>query len=244
MGAPRNTASARVAIRGFAPNRAQHIIRLIDIQPDPRQLHNSRLNPKRARRRQMRHEAIVAKLQRHHQGRRAQHGIGPTSVMRGNDGERWRGATRLNDRGDLRCRNARDVARQRQHIVALHRKNARHRGNRTRVAVARIVGDHPRPIAAGKFGRDRIKRVDHDARDRRVSERRQHVLQHRRRQRLTLLRRQQRRQTLFGSGEFLHRHRRPHARCHRSRRSTRAAPRTVRASASRSASVFIIVCPR
>ena len=95
--------------------QSEHIVRMVDIQPDPRQLHDRRLDPKRARRRQMRQEAVVAKVQRHHQRRRAQHRIGPTFVMRGNDGERWRGATRRDHRVDLRCRDARDVAGHGQH---------------------------------------------------------------------------------------------------------------------------------
>ena len=142
------------------------------------------------------------------------------------------------------CRDARNIARHSQHCFpALCRKDTCHGGDRAGVAVACAVRHDAGAVASGQFRREWIERVDHDSRQRCLGECRQHVLQHRRSQRLALLRCQQWGQALLGAGEFLHRHRRPDIRCHRSRRSTRAAPRTMRASASRSARVLISVCP-
>ena len=213
-------------------------------RPMPWQLHDRRLDAASTRRGKVRQEAVVAETQRHHQGRRAQHRVRAALVARGNDSERWRRSARRDDRGYFRCRDARNITGHGQHCFpALCRKDTRHGGDRAGVAVACAVRHDAGAVASSQFRRERIERVDHDSRQRCLGECRKHVLQHRRSQRLTLLRCKQWGQALLGAGEFLHRHRRPDFRCHRSRRSTRAAPRTMRASASRSARVLISVCP-
>ena len=83
VGAPRNTASARVTIRGFAPTSARRSSGWSISSPMPGSFTISRLDANRARRRQMRQETVVAKSQRHHQGGEHSTALEPRSSCAG-----------------------------------------------------------------------------------------------------------------------------------------------------------------
>ena len=151
-----------------------------------------RLDPAGSRRIEMRVEAVFAETQRNGVRRRTDDRVRSELVMRRHDGEGGGGPMRRQGRGDLGRRHSRNVAGHRHHAgSALADEQARGGGDGAGMAFPRAFRDDAGAVAAGERCRDRIDRDDKDAGkllDRAHGV--EHVLEHDRRERATLLRAQ------------------------------------------------------